>query len=200
MFKFLSFLSFAISVFALDISEYQYFITKIEPSDTHKSLFFTLNDSSIWETAYENLEELLKFEPNDFFIITINNNWFYQKKSCLKKWIFKESLDFSFRLINPTTHKAINANNLFLPLINHPEARFIHDLDLQKQSLTINNNLVFMLHDKDFPTYKNWTAGDSIIIGQNHKFFTKYRFLLINLNTNNYVRAIPFGRFNDDNN
>ena len=180
MFKLISFLLFlpCFFLFTLDSLAYQYRLEEI--NFKNETISLTLNDSSVWETSSKNLEEIQKFQKSDLVIITANNSWFQS--------------EYPLRVINPRTESSINIKNLFCPLIDNLSARFLANLDLKRNILTLNDNLSFSVNPKDFSLYQTWQEGDFILIGRNSELLTIYTYsdILINLSTNSYVRAAPF--------
>jgi len=180
MFKFINFLLFlpCCFLFTLDFLAYQHRLEEVNLKTGSISL--TLKDSSVWETSSENLEEIKIFQISDPVIVTANNSWFQS--------------EYPLRVINQRTLSSINIKTLFCPLIDNPFARFLTNLDLERNALMLNDSLAFSLNSKDLALYQTWQEGDFILIGINSEWLTTYTYpvILINLSTNSYVRAAPF--------
>ena len=161
---------------ALDFLAYQHRLEEINFKSSAMTL--TLDDSSVWEIDKDCLEELGDYQISDPIIITSNKNWLPTK--------------YPFTLVNQRTRNSVNIKNLFCPLIDNPFARSLLSLDLKEPMITLSDQLIFFLEAQDQLIYEAWQEGDFILIGINSEWFSKYRFILINLSTNTYVQANSF--------
>lgn len=166
-----------ISLSAFDWPNYR--LEKIEVQNN--CILLILNDSSVWQTDIGNLEDLQNFPADVPLFITVNNNWFYQKH-----------LPFQLILTGQKNQYAVNAKHLFCPVIDNPLNYFIQQLNLENNTLISNRDFHFLLNLADFAIYQTWKKGDLLALGKNNERFAKYPLILINLNTNDYVRAISF--------
>jgi|GEM_PF-6940330 len=134
----------------------------------------TIEDGSVWKVKNSDLYRLLNWQPNDFMFITQNKSWFSS---------------YSYRLINHTTKESVEAFLYEGPVINGEFTNFVFAMDLDVGEIVFDDNTVWDLCEADYSTYRNWAINDTIIIGINTGWRSEYTHILINVNTDNWVRA-----------
>ncbi len=134
----------------------------------------TLNDGSVWSVHYSDRNKLLSWLPSDTVVIKANDGWF---------------TSYKFMLINQVSGDCIEANMLEGPLYNGMYSHWIIAIDSYNQQLMLEDGTIWQLSPADTAIIKYWLINDTIMIGINDSWFSKYDSILINVKMLNYARA-----------
>lgn len=120
-----------------------------------------------------------QWQPNDILIIHPNKDLFFNK-------------DYKYKIYNIYKKDFTYANLSFGPFINSPETYFIIDIDFTHHLVYLGNQettFTTKIHSWDDKKFQEWLPGDAIIIGLNNPTPSTWKHILINAQTNTYVRA-----------
>ena len=135
-----------------------------------------LEDGSQWRVAGEDYLTLISWRLHDPAYIT--PNYYYS--------------DFKFYITNQADGSYVLANLVNAPIRGAPYTFSITGMDLQsygKKGIHLSNGTFWSVSDLDAHILQNWVIDDLVIIGRNSEWFTSNRNILINVSTNNFVRA-----------
>ena len=136
-----------------------------------------IEDGSVWKVDPYYRREIFYWRINDTLTLTQNRDWFS---------------NMNYRLVNQTTGGSV-AVNLFLgPILESEYTRFITALDTHRGEIILTDGSHWLVCPRDFQRFDRWVLNDCILIGSNSGWEPSYDFILINSNTNDFVRAKQF--------
>ena len=143
-----------------------------------------IEDGSVWELDPTDGYKALHWRSRDPLVITQNRAWFSE---------------YNYRIINKTkefslsnTSRSVTANLKLGPFENGEYTNFIAIMDRLKGELALTDSTNLEVCPRDRSLFRNWKEGQAIIIGVNSGWESSYDLILINVNTNNFVRAKQF--------
>lgn len=139
-----------------------------------------LEDGSEWRINTIDGKKALNWRDNDPLTLTQNTRWFTK---------------FNYQIINKANGTKIEAKLFKGPKDNSEFARYITSIDKTHREITLTDGTHWEISYLDGLIFKDWAAGDYIIIGTNSNtsiFDADKDGLLINVNLDNYVRAKQF--------
>ena len=97
--------------------------------------------------------------------------------------------DYPYQMINKR-----QGGRLSVELALGPEPYGIHTLwitgyNMEDKTVSLSNDSYWIIADSDLPIFQDWQTNDQIIIGSNNSWFSSYDTILINPQTNNFVRV-----------
>ncbi len=141
-----------------------------------------IEDSSVWKIAPNQKSTILSWETSNNNLspvniyITQNTNWFFYS-------------DYKYKIVNADTGAFVYANLYLGPLLDNQDANIVVGIDQYRGIVELNNGTVWKVDSFDLGTFRKWLLKDHIIIGKNSSWFTDKEMILINVETNSYVRA-----------
>ncbi len=136
-----------------------------------------IEDGSIWKIDQHGHEDVFYWRVNDPLVLTQNRDWFSS---------------FEYRLVNQATGGSI-AVNLFLgPILASQHTRFVSSIDITRGEVILTDSSRWIICPSDISLFHEWVLNDCILIGSNCGWEPSYDFILINSNTNDFVRARQF--------
>lgn len=144
----------------------------IEASIQRKAVI--LDDCSVWRVNPTDLNKFPNWKAGDFLLITQNRNWFSH---------------YNYRIINHSRQESMEAYLHEKPDINGKHSHSIFAMNFDNGKLVFKNNSVWELCQSDYSTYRNWAINDLIIVGINTGWQSDYTHILINIDTDSWVRA-----------
>ena len=136
-----------------------------------------IEDGSVWKVSTYDGFKAKGWRSSDPLTITQNHSWFSS---------------YTYRIVNRNTGASIDANLFLGPFTNGAYSRYVQSIDLTQGLVTLTDNTHWEVSDSDKSTFRNWMANDSVIIGVNTGWDSACEGLLINVTTNNHVRAHQF--------
>lgn len=133
-----------------------------------------LENGSVWRTSPYDGRKALSWRVSDPLAITQNTSWFSR---------------YTYRIINKNTHSSIEADLFLGPIQNGEYTLYVVALDGNRGEMMLTDNSHWEVCPSDAPIFSNWAINDAIIIGFNSGWESNYEGLLINVTTNNFVRA-----------
>jgi len=123
------------------------------------------------------LDKLPNWKANEFILVTQNRNWFSR---------------YLYRIINHSRQESVEVYLHEKPEIDGEHSHSIFAMNFDKGKVVLNNTTVWELYQTDYYTYRNWAINDLIIIGINTGWGSEYTHILINVDTDSWVRAKLF--------
>lgn len=136
-----------------------------------------IEDGSVWEINSSDGYKALHWKMRDPLIITQNRRWFSS---------------YDYKIQNKTTGSTVDVNLKLGPFENGQYTNYIAIMDRRKGELALTDSSNWEICPRDRSLFRNWKENQAIIIGVNTSWESSYDILLINVNTNNYVRAKQF--------
>lgn len=147
-----------------------HFIAEISPyTDTIR-----LEDGSLWRTNSSHRDELLRWAANDMIVISQNTSWFSS---------------FRFRLTNRTTQSYVHAEISLGPVLGGAYTHKAIAVDPYNGQIILQNGSRWEIAYADSATFSKWLINDTIMIGMNRSWFSTGDFILIDVESNSFVRA-----------
>ena len=139
-----------------------------------------LEDGSVWKLPSPDGKAALYWEANVPIAITQNTSWFSRK--------------YKYRLIyNPQSQNpiSIDANLHFGPYKNGEYTLYAADFNHPSKRMVLSDFSQWEIYSWDSSKFSEWQPNDVIIIGFNSCGFfdSNYEALLINVTTDDYIRA-----------
>jgi len=136
--------------------------------------FVEIEDGSGFKTDWHEARKASYWNHDNSIIITQNNSWFSS---------------YAYRLIEPNSGQSIPIDLAQGPGKENPYLVQIASMDDRRGILFLTNGLCLIICPQDRHTFSRWHEGHPIIIGVNSGWQTDYNYLLIDVTTNNSVRA-----------
>ncbi|MBS3904882.1 MAG: hypothetical protein KGZ39_06115 [Simkania sp.] len=136
-----------------------------------------LADESRWKIAESDVRDVLSWRQGDFVVLSPNNQWFS---------------DYPYCLTNQSNRSTVRVNPLSGPLYDSPYTHHISGLDHNtpsKKIVYLDATSCWVISEEDYSIINNWEVNDTIIIGVNDSWFTRYDTILIDVETNTCVKA-----------
>lgn len=131
-----------------------------------------LEDGSQWAVSYGDSATLSTWRSGDSVSILPNYAWF---------------TNFSYLLVNENNQSKIQVNLVGGPSLFNPACCWI--THIEENHLFLQNGMMFCVNLKDEINLKQWSVNDPIIFGTEDSAWTHYPYILINVNTNDHIRA-----------
>jgi hypothetical protein len=137
-----------------------------------------LDNGSKWKISNTDVYKVvMSWNKNNAVVIEANTNWFSS---------------YSYYLTNKETGSTVGANLIAPPLHHGPKTRWIQAIDKFSGHLFLDDCSSWKIASEDLFLFEQWKNGDSLILGVYRSWFSSYEYILINVETNCYVRATPF--------
>jgi hypothetical protein len=139
-----------------------------------------IEDGSVWNT-FSNQTDVTTWHMDDVLVITPNYNYFFYT-------------NYKFKIINTITNEYVYTNIHLGPYVDNENAHIIHNIIFYENRIVLNNGSVWEVSSYDMKKVAyNWLVGDGLIIGTNDQNFSSYKYILIDVNMNNFVKARYIG-------
>lgn len=136
-----------------------------------------IEDGSVWKVHPSHAYKVLDWRTSDSLIITQNTSWFSR---------------YNYRIVNKTTNQSAEVDLSLGPITNGPYTRYIVAADINRKEIMLNDGTHWAVSWFDTSIFNKWALNDAIIIGINAGFDYKCESILINVTTNDYLRAHQF--------
>ncbi len=136
-----------------------------------------LEDGSIWRCNPSERSTIFQWNTNDLIIITQNNSWFSSFSS------------YRFQLCNKTTGSTVQAELTLGPILGSAFTQKAVLVDSFNGLLVLDNGSRWEISYGDNVTFTHWVANDTIMIGINKSWFSSGEFILVDVETNSFVKA-----------
>jgi hypothetical protein len=136
-----------------------------------------IEDGSMWQIDPYDAYKIRNWFANDPLIVTQNRSWFST---------------YQYRIINQNTGYSIDVNLIEGPVLNGEYSRQIAALDTFRGEIVLTDNTRWTISRRDAYLLPTWERGDYIITGINSGWDSDYNCILIDVATNNFVRAKQF--------
>ena len=134
-------------------------------------------DGSVWKLSSYDSHRALHWRSNDPLMVTQNHRWFSR---------------YNYRIVNKNTGASLEANLYLGPIQNGEYTRYIAAIDPTEGILLLSDNTRWEISPYDCYAFRNWALQDAVIIGYNSGWDSQCEGLLINVNTNDFIRAKQF--------
>ncbi len=151
-------------------------------TDLHGSCLLTLEDGSEWKVADSDQSTL--------------NEWYAEGSSVSVKITpnyYSSNTHYGYYLTSQHTGSYVRANLVTGPVRGSAQAVTITGIDRTSYDfglMLLSNGTIWKVSSSDLDRMKNWYVDDLVIIGNNSEWFTYYDYVIIDIHTNNYVRAL----------
>lgn len=146
------------------------YIAEISPyTDTIR-----LDDGSLWRTNPSNRSDLFRWAVNDMVVISQNTSWFSS---------------FRFRLTNRTAQSYAQAELSLGPILGGALTHRAIAVDPFNGQIILENGSRWEIAYADNSVFSQWLINDTIMIGMNRSWFSSGDFILIDVESNSFVRA-----------
>lgn len=135
---------------------------------------FEIEDGSRWEISPSDQHILYNWRRDDILVITPNSSWFSP---------------YDYYVTNATNNTYVKANLLEGPIAFGPYSHWVVDIDYVGGHIFLDNQMVWCIDPKDGYLLSEWSINDHVIFGANDSLFSKYNFILINVNMEEHLRA-----------
>lgn len=135
-----------------------------------------IEDGSVWSVNSRHHSKVRGWNNSDSLIIGQNNSWFSS---------------YLYVMINQShNNQKVEVNGSLAPYLDSPYRHWISDLNIEYPAVRLEDGTWWKLNSSDRAVMKDWLHNDTIIIGVNQDWFTwGYHYILINVNTNEFVRT-----------
>ena len=134
-----------------------------------------LEDGSQWSVSSLDIPTFTTWRSGDTISILPNYAWF---------------TSFSYILVNENNQSRLQANLEEGPSLFNPACLWV--TDMQENHIFLQNGMSFCVAQKDEPLLEYWAINDPIIVGTEDSAWTHHPLILINVNTNEFVRATQY--------
>lgn len=138
-----------------------------------KEALIELEDGSIWSVHSKDCGKMLEWKENEPVVIMPNKDWFSS---------------YGFRIQNANTSVSVQVNLLLGPIYHGVFTHWIIDIDYINRMLVLEDGSVWQMGCCEDKIVKEWSANDTILIGNNNSLVSSYfnPNILININMLNY--------------
>jgi hypothetical protein len=138
---------------------------------------------------------------SDVKVIEIEDGsrWKISTSSVLRYWKLNDTIEitpndstssqYDYYLTNKSTGGYVEASLILGPVAFGPMSHWAVGFNLRKNQIFLEDNSSWNVSEDDDYILNSWQANDTIIIGSNDSWFSEYKYILINVNCNEYVRA-----------
>lgn len=133
-----------------------------------------LEDGSTWVLSQYNSSIVMTWKKSDPLFIYPNRSWFSYHK---------------YKIVNQATGASIPVTRTKGPIINGDFSLQIVTIDFAKGQVYLNDDSIWYINSSDLYLLEEWRAGDYIIIGHDNSWFGSSKYILLNSNMYNHVRA-----------
>jgi len=135
-----------------------------------------IEDGSVWRISPDQSDSILTWKQDDPIIITQNRNWF-------------SHTSFAFLIVNEANKQSVYANLHLGPYVESPHTHHVIAIDHSHGHIVLENQSIWNISSYDSNIFEEWHLYDAIILGTNSSWTSSKQLLLINVNTNSFVRA-----------
>ncbi len=133
-----------------------------------------LEDGSTWALSQYNSSIVMTWKKSDLLFIYPNRSWFSYHK---------------YKIVNQTTGASVPVTRTKGPIINGDFSLQIVTIDFAKGQVYLNDDSIWHISSSDLYLLEEWRAGDYIILGYDNSWFGSSKYILLNSNMYNHVRA-----------
>ena len=173
---------FTLTTFA-DLKAYEEYLTHDThvATDTADSCHLTFEDGSVWQVSDADQDELhLWFAHSAIAPIAINPNYSSSRAY------------YGYYLTHEENGSYVKANLVSAPLRDNPNAVTVAGLEKgshNRAAIYLSNGTFWAISHSDLKLLKNWHMDDLVIIGKNTEWFSYETHILINIDSNTFVRV-----------
>lgn len=133
-----------------------------------------IEDGSVWKVSSYDGYKAKQWLTSDPLMITQNARWFSS---------------YNYRIVNQKSGDSIEANLFLGPIKNGPHTLYIQEIDLARGTIKLTDYTHWEISSRDVSAFKGWALRDPVIIGYNSGWDSSCEALLINVATNDNIRA-----------
>lgn len=147
-------------------------------------------DDSKWMTPVNEQRRISYWRPNDSLFLYATTSW---------KDAVANQQAYYYYILNESEGSTVQANLYEGPKVRAMHSIFVQTLGRESLQVTVKNSAggsmghddvySFFIHPDDAPLFQKWEMNDSIIMGAYDRWLTSYDCILINVESNHYVRA-----------
>lgn len=157
----------------VDVPIHYHFVTAINPYDR----YIELEDESRWKIPEYDVYGLQRWSLGQFVVVTPNCRWFS---------------DYNYYLTNQANGAYLSANLLRGPLHTSKLAHHISGMEQNtrgRKTIILDGKTCWAISEEHHYIADGWQINDTIIIGQNDSWLSRYDTILINVETNSFAKA-----------
>ena len=125
--------------------------------------------------------------PSNRFSQMVLNFWLINDSVTIRP-LYNNS-NYPYELKNKTNGFGLPVELILGPELNSIHTLWIRGYDMGAKKVYLSNDSCWMIADADMTIFRDWEPNDQIIIGSSNSWFSSYNAILINPQTNNFVRA-----------
>jgi len=156
----------------------QHFLQQIKRLESAYAI--EMEDGSHWTIPETEVAKTLEWRPGSRLSITPHRGgWFYNSP-------------YSYYIINEDAGSYVSSNLHIGPIAQGPKTHWIMAIDYAKGNIFLENGTSWSVAEEDLYLFDEWVNNQTIIIGNNDRWFASHSSILINVDINNFVRAKRF--------